>query len=123
VPSSMQGADYVIATGRPVLYLGGFNGQDQVLTVDGLTQLVDQGKLRYIYGQGQGGRNGGPSDLTAWVTTHCTAVSGFETATRNAGAPDGTSADNSGNANRNVNGLGGGGLGGDMQVSLYDCSK
>jgi len=23
VPSSMQGADYVIATGRPVLYLGG----------------------------------------------------------------------------------------------------
>jgi hypothetical protein len=26
VPSSMQGADHVLATGRPVLYLGGFMG-------------------------------------------------------------------------------------------------
>ena len=32
VPSSMQGADYVLATGRPVLYLGGFNGQDSVVS-------------------------------------------------------------------------------------------
>ena len=27
VPSSMQGSDYVIATGRGVLYLGGFDGK------------------------------------------------------------------------------------------------
>jgi len=49
VPSSMQGADYVLATGRPVLYLGGFMGADQVVTADDLEQMVGHSELRYIY--------------------------------------------------------------------------
>lgn len=51
----MQGADYVIATGKPVLYLGGFMGMDQVETVDSLAELVDTGALRFINWDGRGG--------------------------------------------------------------------
>lgn len=118
VPSAMQGADYIIATGRPVLYLGGFMGQDQVLTADGLAEMVAQGRLRYIY---YGGDRGGPgrgsqSDVSTWVTAHCSLVSGFETDARNSGAPDGTNAAG-GNPATQVNGA----FGGAMQIALYDC--
>jgi 4-amino-4-deoxy-L-arabinose transferase-like glycosyltransferase len=49
VPTSMQGADYVLATGRPVLYIGGFKGSDQVVSAADLSQLVERGELRYLY--------------------------------------------------------------------------
>lgn len=122
VPSSMQGADYVIATGRPVLYLGGFMGQDRVLTTGQLAQLVASGNLRFIYLDAQGGFRGGlgngfggsngQSDISTWVQNNCKAVQGFETATQNFGAPDGTA---SGSNVTTFPGRGG------MQVSLYDC--
>jgi 4-amino-4-deoxy-L-arabinose transferase-like glycosyltransferase len=101
VPSAMQGADYVIATGRPVLYLGGFMGRDPVLTVDGLRYLIETGQLRYIYSDA--GNGGGQSNVSSWVRDNCTNVEGFSASTQNAGAPDGT-------LNR-----------GNMAVSLYDC--
>jgi 4-amino-4-deoxy-L-arabinose transferase-like glycosyltransferase len=119
VPSSMQGADYVIATGRPVLYLGGFSGQDQVVTADDLAQMVANGKLRFIYwnasgGNGFGGQRGARSDISAWVTSACTPVQGYDMATISAGAPDGTQG-----------GLSNGGIpfGGDRQtqMTLYAC--
>lgn len=115
VPSSMQGADYIIATGRPVLYLGGFSGQDNVETTDSLAQLVSSGQLRYIYLGGRGGRGPGgntQTDLTTWVTTNCAPVQGYATASLSAGAPDGIQG---GLTN-------GGGFGGQqMQLDLYDC--
>jgi 4-amino-4-deoxy-L-arabinose transferase-like glycosyltransferase len=80
VPSAMQGADYVLATGRPVLYLGGFNGQDKVVTDADLARLVTDGELRYIYWGGQGGGPGGPggqSDVSNWVTSACVPVQGI----------------------------------------------
>ncbi len=101
VPSAMQGADYVIATGRPVLYLGGFMGRDPVITNEGLQQLIQQGELRYIYSDA--GNGGNQSNVSSWVRNSCTLVEGFNTNTQNAGAPDGTQ-------NR-----------GNMAVSLYDC--
>jgi 4-amino-4-deoxy-L-arabinose transferase-like glycosyltransferase len=112
VPSSMQGADYVLATGRPVLYLGGFMGSDQVLTSQSLSQLVTSGKLRYVYWDARSGNANGQSDITPWVQANCKAVNGFEVETRNAGAPDGTGA--------GLNNSIGSGFG-NMQVSLYDC--
>jgi hypothetical protein len=124
VPSSMQGADYVIATGRPVLYLGGFMGQDRVLTTGQLAQLVASGNLRFIYLDAQGGFRGGfgngfggsngQSDISTWVQNNCKAVQGFETATQNFGAPDGTA---SGSNVTSFPGRGG------IQVSLYDCGR
>lgn len=116
VPSSMQGADFVIATGRPVLYLGGFNGQDEVASAADLAQMVTDGELRYIYWDTSGGR-GGPgggntnqAEISAWVTSACEAVPGFESTARNAGAPDG-----------NATPTDGGGPGGNLQLTLYAC--
>ena len=115
VPSSMQGADYVLATGRPVLYLGGFIGQDPVETPERLSALVAEGRLRFIYGETRRGF-GQESGVTAWVADHCAVVEGYDTTTVNAGTPDGTYA--SGAAGGAFQGRGGGGP---MQVSLYDC--
>lgn len=118
VPSSMQGADYVIATGRPVLYLGGFNGQDQVVSADELTRMVVNNELRYIFwnedGNGFGGPRGNRADISAWVAASCTPVPGYGAATVSAGAPDGVEG-----------GLSNGGIpfggGRQMQMTLYQC--
>lgn len=117
VPSSMQGADYVIATGRPVLYLGGFNGMDRVVTSAELAQMVAKNELRFIYYDtrgGGGGPGGNQSEISNWVARACKPV-GFDTTTANFGAPDGTTT-----TNDNAPTFRDGGPGG-MQVSLYDC--
>jgi 4-amino-4-deoxy-L-arabinose transferase-like glycosyltransferase len=115
VPSSMQGADYVLATGRPVLYMGGFMGQDNVVSASQLQKLVDNGDLRFIYwGGGRGGERM-QSDVSQWISSNCQIVNGYEIATSNSGAPDGTL--NGGGANVP------GGFGPNMNVSLYDCQK
>lgn len=122
VPSSMQGADYVLATGRPVLYLGGFMGQDQVVTTDELAQMVQQGDLRYIYWNSSGQGSGNQSNISSWVASTCTAVQGFDTATRNTGAPDGTTAGS--NSSTNGQNIGFAQSPGNMQdVSLYECGN
>jgi 4-amino-4-deoxy-L-arabinose transferase-like glycosyltransferase len=76
VPGANQGAGYVNRTGRGVLYLGGFNGSDQVETPESMAQLVAGGQLRYVYlGGGRGfGGPGGRSNVTNWVTSNCTPV-------------------------------------------------
>ncbi len=118
VPSSMQGADYVIATGRPVLYMGGFNGQDNVVSAEGLAQMVSAGQLRYVYWNAIGARE--RSDISSWVTASCKPVQGFDVSTQNAGAPDGTTANagRDGSSNSMV-----GRFPGNMLVSLYDCGS
>jgi 4-amino-4-deoxy-L-arabinose transferase-like glycosyltransferase len=113
VPSSMQGADYVIATGRPVLYLGGFMGQDPVVNSQDLARLVANKQLRYIYWDARGrGFGGAQADISSWVTGQCRPVNNFTTTTRNSGAPDGTTP---GLGNQPSFGRS------NMQVSLYDC--
>ncbi len=119
VPSSMQGADYVLATGHPVLYMGGFMGRDEVLTPESLASIVKEGKLRYIYwtvstGSTNGGAGfGGQTLINNWVSSQCSLVQGFSTFTRNYGAPDGIQG-----------GTGSGIFPGGMQpMVLYDCGK
>jgi len=104
------------------LYLGGFSGQDNVVSADDLAQMVSNGELRYIYwGGGGGGLNSGNSDITSWVTSSCKTVQGFETITQNAGAPDGIDVGpNNQNNNLQNNRFSPGGT---IQVSLYDCSQ
>jgi 4-amino-4-deoxy-L-arabinose transferase-like glycosyltransferase len=74
VPSAMQGAEYVLATGRPVLYMGGFSGQDAVVTPTSLSQLVAEGRLRYVELGGNGFGDRGQSAVTDWVTQKCKAL-------------------------------------------------
>ncbi len=115
VPSSMQGTDYVLATGRPVLYLGGFMGQDEVVTNEDLSRMAADGELRYIYWNSntRGRGLGGQSDISAWVAANCVPVQGFDTQTRNSGAPDGTAAGAATNGRAASSGPWG------MQVTLY----
>jgi len=123
VPSSMQGADYVLATGRPVLYMGGFSGNDPVVDADDIAQMVQDHKLRFIY-------TNSPADIlennsvAGWVSTNCRVVEGFDTSTINAGAPDGTSSVTRDNARRENTGSNRGlVIGANFRVSLYDCAR
>ncbi len=111
VPSSMQGADYVLATGRPVLYMGGFNGNDNVVSVEDLTQMVQDGELRYIYWGEQ--NNQAKAEITRWVVSQCSVVKGFEIVSSNFGAPDGT----------NVNPANVGVQRNNLPITLYDCAQ
>jgi 4-amino-4-deoxy-L-arabinose transferase-like glycosyltransferase len=75
VESSQIGAPFVIATERPVLYMGGFNGGDDVIGADGLAQLVADGELRYVL-FGVSGRNN-KQDVVQWLQSSCSVVSQF----------------------------------------------
>jgi hypothetical protein len=124
VPSAMQGADYIIATGRPVLYMGGFMGQDKVVSADDLARMVQDGELRYIYWNADGRGLGTNSEISAWIASSCSPVQGFDTSTQNAGAPDGITANpNGATANSNNRGFPPGGFERDMRVTLYDCGS
>lgn len=86
VESSSGAAPLQLATGAPVMAMGGFNGADPFPTADELTALVASGDLRYVYlgGRGPGGFGGfggfggpgsfGGSDRGAWVEASCTPV-------------------------------------------------
>ena len=62
--SSMNASSIIIATGKPVLALGGFGGNDQILTVQQLAQLVANGTVHYFLLQSGGGPAGAPSGST-----------------------------------------------------------
>ena len=78
VPSSQQGAVMVLATGRPVLYMGGFNGGDDVVNADDLSAMTVSGELRYVY-YGDNGK----ADITRWLQSTCSVVSQFSQSTTN----------------------------------------
>jgi 4-amino-4-deoxy-L-arabinose transferase-like glycosyltransferase len=74
--SAQSAASLELATGRPVLAMGGFSGSDPAMTVAKLRQLVRSGQLRYVLvsdGRGGGPDTGGRS-VTSWVKASCTLV-------------------------------------------------
>lgn len=73
VPSSQTGANLVIETGRPVLYMGGFGGQDDVVTVSDLQEMVANNELRYVL---YGGENGSKAEISVWLEASCQTVTG-----------------------------------------------
>lgn len=74
VPSSQQGSNWVIQTGRPVLYMGGFGGQDDVVSAEDLAEMVANGELRYVL---YGGDRGNKEDIANWLASSCSVVSEF----------------------------------------------
>ncbi|HZS13276.1 MAG TPA: glycosyl transferase, partial [Candidatus Dormibacteraeota bacterium] len=74
-----EAAGYQLASGDPILAIGGFNGTDPTPTLARFEQLVSQGRIHYFIA---GGRGGGPgvgasSDsqaITQWVESHFTAT-------------------------------------------------
>ncbi|HUN05048.1 MAG TPA: glycosyltransferase family 39 protein [Aggregatilineales bacterium] len=77
VGSSQQGAGYVLETGRGVLYMGGFSGQDRVVNAESLQAYVDAGDLRYVLGGRSGQSRAGMSTDTSiqtWLESSCAVV-------------------------------------------------
>jgi len=72
VQSALGGADYVLESGRPGLYMGGFAGDTPVVTTDDIARMVAAGELRYILSGGGMGR--GQSGISTWVAANCTPV-------------------------------------------------
>ncbi|OAA25621.1 PMT family glycosyltransferase, 4-amino-4-deoxy-L-arabinose transferase [Frankia sp. EI5c] len=75
---SNNAAGYQLATGDPVMAIGGFNGSDPSPTLDQFRQYVAEGRIHYfIGGGGFGGQNGGSraaSEIAAWVQENFTAT-------------------------------------------------
>jgi 4-amino-4-deoxy-L-arabinose transferase-like glycosyltransferase len=66
----------IVATGKPVVTIGGFNGGDDAPTVSQLAALVRSGQLKYVLigGRGGFGPGGGSSQISRWVQAHGKAV-------------------------------------------------
>lgn len=63
-------AGYQLASGLPVMAVGGFNGSDPSPTLEQFTTLVAEGKIHYFIGGSLGMPNGGSSEssaISAWV--------------------------------------------------------
>ncbi|MFE4826207.1 ArnT family glycosyltransferase [Streptomyces sp. NPDC056672] len=63
---SQNAASYQLATEKPVMAIGGFNGSDPSPTLAEFKQYVTDGKIHYFL-SGGGGPGGGNSAVTAWV--------------------------------------------------------
>jgi hypothetical protein len=83
---SQSAAGYQLATGLPVMSLGGFNGSDPSPTLAQFQQYVASGQVHYFIAGGGGGvpgGGGGPgggsgssttSEISSWVQQHYTAT-------------------------------------------------
>ena len=72
----------IIATGEPVMAMGGFSGSDPAPTLDEFKQMVAAGEVHYVLigggGMGGGGRGGTTSAVSQWVEQNGTVVSSDE---------------------------------------------
>jgi 4-amino-4-deoxy-L-arabinose transferase-like glycosyltransferase len=81
--SAQEAGSVELATGLPVMAMGGFTGSDPAPTLDQLKRYIASGKLRFIVagggmggGMGGGGFGGGTdtTNVTSWVTSTCKVV-------------------------------------------------
>ncbi|MFE7128022.1 glycosyl transferase [Streptomyces sp. NPDC057617] len=63
---SQNAASYQLATEKPVMAIGGFNGSDPCPTLAQFKQYVTDGRIHYFLAGG-GGPGGGNSAITTWV--------------------------------------------------------
>jgi 4-amino-4-deoxy-L-arabinose transferase-like glycosyltransferase len=82
ISSSQEAGSIELATGLPVMAMGGFTGSDPTPTLDQLKSYVASGELRFVltgggFGGGFGGGQGG-TDITTqrndWVDSACQPV-------------------------------------------------
>ena len=65
-----------LASGEPVMAIGGFNGTDDAPTLAEFERMVAAGEIHYFVGANQasfGGGSGPAAQITAWVRAHFTA--------------------------------------------------
>ncbi|MEU8621111.1 glycosyltransferase family 39 protein [Streptomyces sp. NPDC048623] len=67
---AQNAASYQLATEKPVMAIGGFNGSDPSPTLAQFKQYVAEGKIHYFISSGGGfggGGGGGGSEISSWV--------------------------------------------------------
>ena len=65
-----------LASGDPIMAIGGFNGTDPAPTLGQFEKLVSEHKIHYFVGQNQasfGGGTGDAAQITSWVEKHFTS--------------------------------------------------
>jgi 4-amino-4-deoxy-L-arabinose transferase-like glycosyltransferase len=65
-----------LASGDPIMAIGGFNGTDPAPTLAQFEKLVSEHKIHYFVGQNQasfGGGTGDAAQITSWVEKHFTS--------------------------------------------------
>jgi len=73
---SQSTAPIIIQTGKAVITIGGFSGNDNAPTLVQFKEMVAKGEVKYVLIGGGGFGRGGSSDIASWVTAHGKAVSG-----------------------------------------------
>ncbi|MCU7728596.1 glycosyltransferase family 39 protein [Actinoplanes sp. KI2] len=74
---SMEAAPLQLASGRPVMAIGGFTGSDPSPTLAEFQAYVKAGEVRYYLGGGMGGgfgRGGGGGSISEWVEQNFTST-------------------------------------------------
>ncbi|MFC8239478.1 ArnT family glycosyltransferase [Streptomyces chartreusis] len=76
---AQNAASYQLATGDPVMAIGGFNGTDPSPTLAEFKKYVEDGKIHYFIGSGSGGGMGGgssgtSSQISSWVQENFESV-------------------------------------------------
>ncbi|MET8832226.1 glycosyltransferase family 39 protein [Streptomyces sp. NPDC004610] len=73
---AQNAASYQLATGDPVMAIGGFNGTDPSPTLARFQQYVEEGQVRYFIadGGGRGGEDGTATQISTWVQETFTEV-------------------------------------------------
>jgi hypothetical protein len=76
--NSNSAAPIVLATGKPVMSLGGFLGSDPILSAQSFASLVQAGAVRFVIGGGRGfgGFGGGNNSVMSWVQQNCAQIEG-----------------------------------------------
>ena len=83
VSGANSASGYQLATGDPVMAIGGFNGTDPAPTLAQFQKYVSEGKIHYYLGGGGGFGGGGglgsagasdSSKIASWVAAHFTAT-------------------------------------------------
>ncbi len=93
VNGSQQSAPIILASGRPVITMGGFNGSDPAPTLAQLKALVSSGQVHYVL-LGGGGFGGGVGAAGA--------PTGSAAGLRGPGGPPGVGGNQAGNADRSA---------------------
>ncbi len=77
---SQNAASYQLATGDPVMAIGGFNGSDPSPTLSQFKKYVEDGRVHYFVsggeggGGGMGGNSGTSSKISTWVEANFAKV-------------------------------------------------
>ena len=150
--NAMTAAPIILATGQPVMALGGFSGADRIVTPSDLSRLVSDGTVRFFLlnsfspravnldalppqirafiGErggrgfaGFGGFGGGQNgDLVQWVSANCAVVPSSLWQPATTQSPNGAGSPSTGARGSGTGGFGFFGPGGGGE-QLYDCAR